>query len=562
MLAIPEKKVEPSASIADGLGVVIAQAYGDFAAEASIVDAVALKKAREQATRARVTSADASPAAAEEPLLLYCAMLGRVDAVLGVELREQKALDLCWKLCWEDPPPEAGGKASSAKKAAGAVAAAIAASPPQHDLIVERAAAYVNLAACWSARGALSALDDTDAIKTAAKHFQLAAGALTACTQLQLESVLEACPADLGEGVMSAAKTLMLAQAQACFCEKASLDRLGASLQAKLCLGASQLYAKAAEAMEAVKGTCSKGLHAWGVAVAQARGKQYEASARWHAAEEAAAEEKHGVRQTQLALALAAAQAAQQILLQAAGGSGSGGGGGSGDAEGASPSLEAATAALASFITKASEAFRVVKRDNEGVYHEAAVDPSRLEPIDGKVLAKASSVAPLVEELSALPLPHRIRHPDDVSACGGAVDAPLADYFGRLGTEFRMVPLTERVASAGDGGGAAARGGAGREGARREARSWRERQQPAQRPARAFKKADGASAKVRASSAASGKDKGGGGGQRRRRILLAPQGEIEGGGGSGGNEDEDEELQAAWRPPQGVAAVTKAPPST
>ena len=295
MLAIPEKKVEPSASIADGLGVVIAQAYGDFAAEASIVDAVALKKAREQATRARVTSADASPAAAEEPLLLYCAMLGRVDAVLGVELREQKALDLRWKLCWEDPPPEAVGKASSAKKAAGAVATAIAASPPQHDLIVERAAAYVNLAACWSARGALSALDDTDAIKTAAKHFQLAAGALTACTQLQLESVLEACPADLGEGVMSAAKTLMLAQAQACFCEKASLDRLGASLQAKLCLGASQLYAKAAEAMEAVKGTCSKGLHAWGVAVAQARGKQYEASARWHAAEEAAGGED-GVR--------------------------------------------------------------------------------------------------------------------------------------------------------------------------------------------------------------------------------------------------------------------------
>ena len=95
-------------------------------------------------------------------------------------------------------------------------------------------------------------------------------------------------------------------------------------------------------------------------AMANARAKQYEASARWHAAAEAEAAGKHGVRQAQLALALQAAQAAQAQFGTVP----------SGTDEAVKAAMEAAKTAVASLAARAAETHRSVAKDNELVYYE------------------------------------------------------------------------------------------------------------------------------------------------------------------------------------------------
>jgi programmed cell death 6-interacting protein len=230
------KKCEPG-DFGAGLTRLINVAYGEFAAQTHAVDVTAVRRAREYAVgaaKAAQLGLDvAHGPSPEDALLLYAAVLERTDAVLGLEARDLKVLELRWTQCWE-PDDKAASVGS------------------QYDLVVERATVFVNLAAVWSGRGAELDLTDGDSIKSAAKFFQLAAGALAAAQQLKSESIVERCPLDLTNGALNALKTLMLAQAQACFCEKAVLDGLGNSLRAKLCTGASSLYKQAADAMSAL----------------------------------------------------------------------------------------------------------------------------------------------------------------------------------------------------------------------------------------------------------------------------------------------------------------------
>ena len=88
--------------------------------------------------------------------------------------RDQKCLEFGWKPAFD------GDKLKSIKS---------------HDIIIEQAAVLYNLAAAWSVRASEPPLVDGDAIKAAAKYFQLSAGALMAAQQLQPETVLDdACP--------------------------------------------------------------------------------------------------------------------------------------------------------------------------------------------------------------------------------------------------------------------------------------------------------------------------------------------------------------------------------
>ena len=81
--------------------------------------------------------------------------------------------------------------------------------------------------------------------------------ALIAAQELQLESFLPGegadskSTSDVSNAALDAVRLLMLAQAQACFCEKAMGDGLGASPQAKLCLGAKPRSRRAAAARAA-----------------------------------------------------------------------------------------------------------------------------------------------------------------------------------------------------------------------------------------------------------------------------------------------------------------------
>ena len=197
-----------------------------------------------------------------EALLNYYHILGRVEAPLGADARDRKVLSIQWRSAWD----------GSAKF-------------KHHELVFEIAAVLFNLAAAFSARGALAqGADDVESIKAplhtmtshtvptrpclhdcgllclhccahtikaAARDFQLAAGALVELQALSPHAALgAACTEDLSDGCLVALRELMLAQAQACVCSKAEVDAMGGALRCKLMVGASRSYARAATALE------------------------------------------------------------------------------------------------------------------------------------------------------------------------------------------------------------------------------------------------------------------------------------------------------------------------
>lgn len=408
MLHFPIKPaVATSEELGNGLTTVIRTTYGMFAAAALTSDSVAFRRAREAAVGKKKVSNETEAAAMEGALVIYCAMLDRLQEALGTEVREQKAMAFAWTPSWEPSQPK----------------------PVRHyDVLAERAPVLFNLAACWSMRGALPPRSDSDAIKAAARHFQLAAGALKAVQDLSPESGLEpTCAPELTDGALSALRALMVAQAQACFCDKAASDSMGAGTQAMLALGAKQLYALAAEAFASLQSSKPHAkLHAWGAAVCVGRKQWYEAEARWQQATDAASANKYGEQQAQLQLGLTAANAALATL---------------GSAQLESPSALSKLSALAS---KTAATLAGVTKDNQLVYNERVPDAAELPEVAPKVLAKALPVDTLVSAALDAPFPASILRPGEEGS-GELVRSWLA----RLGTEFVMIPLHERGSEAG-----------------------------------------------------------------------------------------------------------------
>ena len=399
--------IASSEELSTGLTTVIRTTYGMFAAAALTSDSVALRRAREAAVGKKKVSNETEAAAMEGALVIYCAMLDRLQEVLGTEVREQKAMGFAWTPSWEPSQPK----------------------PVRHyDVLAERAAVLFNLAACWSMRGALPPRSDSDAIKAAARHFQLAAGALKAVQDLSPESGLEpTCAPELTDAALSALRALMVAQAQACFCDKAASDSMGAGTQAMLALGAKQLYALAAEAFASLQSSKPHAkLHAWGAAVCVGRKQWYEAEARWQQATDALSANKYGEQQAHLQLGLTAANAALATL---------------GSAQLESPSALSKLSALAS---KTAATLAGVTKDNQLVYNERVPDAAQLPEVAPKVLAKALPVDTLVIAALDAPFPASILRPGEEGS-GELVRSWLA----RLGTEFVMIPLHERGSEAG-----------------------------------------------------------------------------------------------------------------
>ena len=399
--------IASSEELSTGLTTVIRTTYGMFAAAALTSDSVALRRAREAAVGKKKVSNETEAAAMEGALVIYCAMLDRLQEALGTEVREQKAMGFAWTPSWEPSQPK----------------------PVRHyDVLAERAAVLFNLAACWSMRGALPPRSDSDAIKAAARHFQLAAGALKAVQDLSPESGLEpTCAPELTDAALSALRALMVAQAQACFCDKAASDSMGAGTQAMLALGAKQLYALAAEAFASLQSSKPHAkLHAWGAAVCVGRKQWYEAEARWQQATDALSANKYGEQQAHLQLGLTAANAALATL---------------GSAQLESPSALSKLSALAS---KTAATLAGVTKDNQLVYNERVPDAAQLPEVAPKVLAKALPVDTLVIAALDAPFPASILRPGEEGS-GELVRSWLA----RLGTEFVMIPLHERGSEAG-----------------------------------------------------------------------------------------------------------------
>lgn len=72
---------------------------------------------------------------------------------------------------------------------------------------------------------------------------------LDATLELHPSAALEASTADMADTSLIALRQLMVAQAQACFCEKAEADGLRPSTCLQLFMGASKAFEAAAEAM-------------------------------------------------------------------------------------------------------------------------------------------------------------------------------------------------------------------------------------------------------------------------------------------------------------------------
>jgi len=422
MLYFPTKlAAATSDELANGLTAVIRTTYGSFAATALISDSVAMRRAREAAVGKKVSN-ETEAAAAEDALVLYGALLELLQDKLGMEVREQRAMGFAWQACWDGP----------SEKTAPTV---------QHAPIAERAAVLFNLGACWSMRAAMPPRTDSEAIKAAARHFQLAAGALQACQQLGPQAALgEACSPELTDAALKAIQALMTAQAQACFCEKAASDGLGTSTQVKLFLGAKQLYTLAADALAALKASKPHAkLYTWGAAVCEGRKQWLEAEARWQASLEAAAANKYGVQQAQLHLASAAAASASQLLASA---------------ELESPS---ALSKLQTLAARAAATLAQVAKDNDTIYNEKVPAAALLPEVEPKVLAKPLPIDGLFASAKDAPFPLSVLRVGEEGS--GEL---LRSWLSRLDAEFTMVPLSEREdSSCRPAGGAKSGGSAG-----------------------------------------------------------------------------------------------------
>ena len=372
MLSIPLKTCDLTTDWMESIHRLTSTSFGEACAKACMESASALRLAQKLAAKAKL-STDNEASQAVEALLSYYHILLRLEAPLGADARDRKVLSIQWRSAWDD-----------------------AAKFKHHELGLEIAAVLFNLAAAFSARGALAqGADDVESVKAAARDFQLAAGALAEVESLSPHANFgAACTDDLSDGCLVALRELMLAQAQACVCTKAEADGMGGALRCKLMVGASKAYGRAAAALEAL-GLAGGRLEKLGgkrpgadfAAVAAARGSYYEAGARWQAAQEAAEAGKHGLQQAQLQLAAAAAAAAA-----------------AGQASVPEPGKGKAVALQARVLEQLAR----VRSDNELIYYEAVPPEGSLDPIDPKMFVKPQPLAPLLAPIDGQRVPPQL----------------------------------------------------------------------------------------------------------------------------------------------------------
>ena len=114
-----------------------------------------------------------------------------------------------------------------------------------------------NIAACCSDIASTQQLDNEDGLKTAAKYYQLAAGAFSFIRDNALTATRSDCTSDLYPDTLSVLISIMLAQAQEVFYNKAVKDRMKDLTVSKIAAQCSDYYA---DAMKAVQNEALKDL--------------------------------------------------------------------------------------------------------------------------------------------------------------------------------------------------------------------------------------------------------------------------------------------------------------
>ena len=116
--------------------------------------------------------------------------------------------------------------------------------------LYERLCVLFNIGAACSEVAGTQMLDQEDGLKTAAKLYQLAAGAFSFVRDNSLTTTRNDCTSDLYPETLSVLIAVMLAQAQEVFYMKAIKDKMRDLVISKLAAQCSDLYADAMKAVQ------------------------------------------------------------------------------------------------------------------------------------------------------------------------------------------------------------------------------------------------------------------------------------------------------------------------
>lgn len=116
--------------------------------------------------------------------------------------------------------------------------------------VYERLCVLFNIGACASEIAASQVYDQEDGLKTAAKYYNLAAGAFTYIRDNALTATRNDCTTDLYPETLTVLINTMLAQAQEIFYQKAVKDKMKESIISKLAAQCADFYSEAMKSIQ------------------------------------------------------------------------------------------------------------------------------------------------------------------------------------------------------------------------------------------------------------------------------------------------------------------------
>ena len=246
------------------------------------------------------------------------------------------------------------------------------------DLRFERAAVLFNVASAVTFEAASQNRRSAEGIRRACKLFQEAAGVLHAVAALVGEAAWGASASvDLAPRTLATLASLMLAQAQRCFYEKAEQDAMSPKLLSKIAAQVALLYAEVLSALRAPPLSKHMGSHdgSW-AAICEANHKMFGALAQFHAAAEHASDYQYGHQVARLTHAAALLGDAAKITARA--------------------SVSAAVKQVyADALARVSFAYEQAKKDNETVYCEPVPPFASLPAVGPRAIVKPTQLPDL-----------------------------------------------------------------------------------------------------------------------------------------------------------------------
>lgn len=240
--------------------------------------------------------------------------------------------------------------------------------------VYERLCVLFNVAAVCSEVAGTQALDTEEGLKTAAKLYQLAAGAFAYIRDNSLTATRNDCTFDLYPETLSVLSAVMLAQAQEIFYMKSIKDKMRDFIVSKLAAQCSDYYA---DAMKAIQNDQLKEIQKTWLPILAGKQALYHAMSEYHKAE-------HDNNEKNIGECLARLTKSVELLKIA-------------DQRGGRDF------SVKPQLNNVSNSLEKAKKENDYVYHERVPDYKTLAAIERAQLAKATPVKfPLSDEFKDL----------------------------------------------------------------------------------------------------------------------------------------------------------------